>query len=652
SDESMRLQMDSLVHASQQPADESDHLSAQILAGHSVLLIDSAKRRLDDYVQPLCQRVREGGKHCLSILLVATRQRALELQQQVAGQLDSQDYEICSTTSEAAAALLARGHGLLVATPKQLRTLLLQQTSRIDCLVFDELERLLAYGGQCFEELKVTLFKLCTLPQLLVTTRLWLAREMEQLLEHAKQPLLLFRDLLEAAAYGGCAWQLQLGDSREQQLQQLSAYLQHNPPQRLRTLIYCSRNEDMLKLRQHLSSYKLLQHRGRQDKQQIELWQRQASHTLIKYCIILQHAGKILLLQAHAPELHVENAQSVIHFNMPPTWSQFRKRFAVFKAEIRNALLPAESQQQLSTLLLLDRQSQQSLPQLLEFMQQHDQPIAEPLARANAQLLATREQSLVARQAVLCPVMLLHGNCRQPSTCQYRHLLSDIDRNCATVPSGGCIQFELLKICTPSHFAARLVAQQATAVCPWQTLSMPQQYAELQQQLRSHFATGKQHVAVSAQLQQICVRQMTDDCFERVCITFVPHTSATDTTVRVKHLDLSTVIHHAKLSELFVCPLELQQLQPLALDVRLTGVVPYNGEDIWQHSDNALVADLLLPGGIYEANVDHALSQTIFVSSLKLDSLDYVEQLQLRQLGMLDNAVKSRVSDLIPIARN
>ncbi|XP_062130745.1 putative ATP-dependent RNA helicase BoYb [Drosophila sulfurigaster albostrigata] len=631
--------MDCLVHH-QQPARDSEHdvLSSQILGGDSVILIDSAKRNFDDYVQPLCQHVREKRNQFITILLVATRKRLLELHHQVAVELDSREFATCCTSNQRATEMLARGHGLVLTTTIQLSAIQSEQlfrSARIGCLVFDELERLLAYGGSCFQAAKLTLYKHYPSMQIVVTTRLWLAEEMGQLLQHAKQPLLLFKDLLEAAAYGGCSWQVQVGNSFEEQLQQLLAYFQTHSPQQQRTLIYCARHEDFLELKKQLSSYDVLLHRGRQDKQRIEQWQR-------------KHAGKILLLQAHAPELQVDNAQSIVHFNMPPTWSQFRMRFAVYKGEIRNALMAADSDQQLRSLVLLDRQSQQSLPQLLEFMQQHGQPIDEQLAKAHSQLVTTREESLIARQAVLCPVMLLYGSCRILPTCQYRHLLSDIDRNCATVPSAGFIRFQLLKICTPSHFAARLVSQRATTKCPWQSLYMPQRYAELQQQLRSHFATTEHRVAVSdVQLQQICVRRMTDNSFERVCITFVPNSSAPDTTVRVKHLDLSTVIHHAKLSELFICPLELQQVQPLALDVRLSGVVPYNGEEIWQNSDNLLISDLLHPGGIYEVHVDYALSQTIFVSCLQLNAQDYAEQLQIRQLGLLDDSIKKRLSELI-----
>lgn len=162
----------------------------------------------------------------------------------------------------------------------------------------------------------------------------------------------------------------------------------------------------------------------------------------------LQHTGKVLLLQTHAPELHVDNVQNLIHFNMPLTWNQFRKRFAVFHSRVPNALMPDVPVQQLQSLVLLNKESQRTLPQLIEFMQRHGHPIDKQLTVAHPQLLATREAALAARQCVLCPVLLLYGHCEASSTCQYRHVLTDNDRNRGTVPRTGAIRFQLLKAST------------------------------------------------------------------------------------------------------------------------------------------------------------------------------------------------------------
>lgn len=204
-----------------------------------------------------------------------------------------------------------------------------------------------------------------------------------------------------------------------------------------------------------------------------------------------------------------------------------------------------------------------------------------------------------------------------------------------------------LQICTPAHFAVRLVAQRTSDGLPWESLSVTQRYDQLQQQLRNYYATSEHCVAPTlSQLEQICVRKFATNRFERVCVTFVSPTPS-NPTLRVKHMDLDTVIHHAKLSELLVCPQELQQIEALALDVRLAGIVPYNGEEIWQCTETASAAELLQIDAIYEATVDSSLSHTIFASNLKLQSVDYREKLQQNSLGKFVEQVKEQLEQLV-----
>ncbi|XP_032292002.2 putative ATP-dependent RNA helicase BoYb [Drosophila virilis] len=201
------------------------------------------------------------------------------------------------------------------------------------------------------------------------------------------------------------------------------------------------------------------------------------------------------------------------------------------------------------------------------------------------------------------------------------------------------------------------MAHRATAQGAWCMMPVQQQYAELQQQLIRYYAMPEHCVAPNHQeLQQICVRQIATNCYERVSVTFVPPADSAspeqyqNMTVRVKHLDLNTAICHAKLSELFVCPLDWQQIDPLALDVRLIGLVPYNGEEIWQCGDIEPIAELLHPGGIYEANVDSALAHTIFVDELQLEKVGYEQQLLRQSLGKFDVNAKRRLEQLITSA--
>ncbi|ALC40608.1 maker10, partial [Drosophila busckii] len=203
-------------------------------------------------------------------------------------------------------------------------------------------------------------------------------------------------------------------------------------------------------------------------------------------------------------------------------------------------------------------------------------------------------------------------------------MLSAKDIKCDTVPTAGSVQFKLLKICTPTHFAARLLAHKTSNSSHWRTLDYEQRYEQLQQQLSSYFATSDNCIMPQLpQLSDVCVRRLGPNGYERVAITHVPQAANTDANavLRVKHLDLNTVICHAKLSELLVCPPTLQQIAPLALDLRLSGIVPCQGEEIWQRCDNVSIGKLLHVGAVYEAQVDFGLSHAIFVKDLQLPSL-------------------------------
>lgn len=256
------MEQDWLVHAAQPVANHlNDLLTTHIVAGHSVFIIETGKPPLNDYVKPLCQHIDSRTTPSKIFILVATRKRLLELRESFKNQL-SKDCD------------------LWITTPGQFSLLNLEQLlpeARTDCLVLDELQKLQAYGGSSFQEIKSEILKFCNSTQMVVTTRLWQAGEIKDLLQYAKQPLMVFKDPLEAAAYGGVLLEIALADNIEQQLQQLLDYLKRNPPEYQRTLIIAARSEDLMMIQQKLPKDACLLHRGRKDKARIEQWQRQVS---------------------------------------------------------------------------------------------------------------------------------------------------------------------------------------------------------------------------------------------------------------------------------------------------------------------------------------------------------------------------------------
>lgn len=263
-----------LAHALQPVASHSnDLITSQIHAGNSVFIIDTGKYPLDYYVKPLGQQIDAGTTTGKIIILVATRKRLLELREAFETQL--------STDCD-----------LLIVTTEQFSRLILEQLlpqAYLSCVILDEYEKLRSYDGSRFQAFKSELLKYCNSTQMVVTSRLWQAEEIKDLLQHAKQPLLLFKDPLEAAAYGGMLLNVRLTESVEQQLEQLMVYLKRNPPENQRTLIFFARSADLMLLQKQLPKHACLLHRGRKDKANIELWQRQVTKeaTIKEFYIII-----------------------------------------------------------------------------------------------------------------------------------------------------------------------------------------------------------------------------------------------------------------------------------------------------------------------------------------------------------------------------
>ncbi|KPU77235.1 uncharacterized protein Dana_GF26775 [Drosophila ananassae] len=285
------------------------------------------------------------------------------------------------------------------------------------------------------------------------------------------------------------------------------------------------------------------------------------------------------------------------------------------------------------------KESSHFLPHLVEFQQGYGGVVSEKIAAQHVQLQQEREISRASRQCVICPVLLLYGRCRT-LTCQYRHLLCEVDKSVSSaVPKQGRIQFEVLKICTPTHFASRLLTLKKDESADWLKLPHKDQYENVQKLLKDYYSQPENIRKLREPCRQDkCAYKCSDGRFERVSITFLPSNSR-DSDIRVKNLDSNTAIYHVKLHELVQLPEDLKGFPPLALDIRLVGCIPFNGEETWQSPDLQPVGEFLKEGDICEASICFSLSHTIFVEQLEVEQGSYRELLERNRLSRYDNEI-------------
>ncbi|KAH8319751.1 hypothetical protein KR074_004912 [Drosophila pseudoananassae] len=577
-------------------------LGDKLLSGESVFVIYGSKRSLDYFPFPEMVQLIE-KKQSGVLILVATREQKLKLREL-----------ICKELREKCSSNFLDGN-LLIETPALLQDQLQpgpnQKPLNENSIVFHELDKLVEYNGVQFEELKQELFSALSRPQLIVTTGCWNRNLLGGLLGRSNQNLVLLKDALEAAVYSDLAMTIEWANDSAEKVQLLHSYLESFRPDQYRTLIYSANANE---LANKMPNIRTLEHQGRASKNGIKNWQEKTK-------------GQVLVLEKHSPELRLDRIESLLHFDMPKTWNQFRERFG---------------------------ESSHFLPHLVEFQQGHGGVVSEKIAAEHVQLRQEREVSRASRQCVICPVLMLYGRCRT-LTCQYRHFLGEVDKRVpSTVPKEGRIQFKVLKvgglvplskfllwnsgffqICTPTHFASRLLALKADESTVW--AKFPQE--DVQDLLEKYYSKPENIKELGEPLlQDICAYKRSDGGFERVSITFLPHHSR-DSDIRVKNLDSNTAIYHAKPQELVQLPEDLKNLPPLAWDIRLVGCIPFNGEEAWQSVDLQSVGELMKEGDVCEATICFSLSHTIFVEQLVVEQGSYRELLERKKLSRYDNEI-------------
>lgn len=250
------------------------------------------------------------------------------------------------------------------------------------------------------------------------------------------------------------------------------------------------------------------------------------------------------------------------------------------------------------------------------------------------------------KEPTLCDLLLSLGECVDTQCEQRHHLLMQDRLLSAQMPSSGDVKLLLLRVYTPTHYCVRLL-EHLPLGGRWQVLPR-NRTLELQLQLLQ----SKECVHLwPPEVQQICVYHNSNG-YERVRILRVDsigqlNISRTDVPVLVQALDVDTRQFMTTSGKLFICPDELRDEPPLAIDVRIAGLVPYTGERNWHESDGKQCATWLysMPQPSFlQARILTALSHTLFVHDLAVTSYAPSLQLHVRRLTMCQQLLQKQIA--------
>ncbi|XP_061388957.1 uncharacterized protein LOC133324087 [Musca vetustissima] len=552
---------------------------------------------------------------------------------------------------------LLNGCGILITTPSSLLRLLrdnanepLFDSERLQHIVIDDMDIMLSRSHEDFESAVRIVFKLSkkskikTLqPQLIVTSRDW-DGVMIRLIRKSNQPLLLIGDFLEAAVYGRAALSVKLKSSQEKNdtilrfikkcTESLQGDLEHG-----RMLIMCNSDEDVRNVVQFITEcgYPCLPYYNRStDSEQatVDEWKKKVSSQIL------------VCTDARFPELKIQNVYNLIHYSMPTSWTQFTTRFSAlaqtydnfvskkFEEQPPQPLIAATSPRSLDatssahSMILLDEDNSLQLPRLVDFLRKHNQSVHSDILAVSKRVLIEREESRLCKGILLCPQLLEFGEC-DDTRCDKRHELTrfDIIDDRDDIPSDGELRIHILKVFSPTHYAARLLLHKAPNSTQWQEIRRSGENLTYSVQMDQHYR-NEDNLSLHwpPYINDLCMYKYGDN-FRRARILEAPDLAGKNLNivqanlkVTLKLVDVGIVINSVKCSELFICDEKFKEFPYQAIDIRLMNVVPFDNERTWDSKTTKQVQNWIMDeikaNHVVQVGVTFAFAQTIWVNNL------------------------------------
>ncbi|XP_017859248.1 PREDICTED: putative ATP-dependent RNA helicase SoYb [Drosophila arizonae] len=484
--------------------------------------------------------------------------------------------------------------GILVTTPTHLKQLLQDEMQLIDPrrlkhFIIDDFDRMYAAQSVLLNELLQLLQSISKLRlQLVLIAQQWHGKVFLELLRRFDDnPLLLFGDFLEAAVYGRVKLNVAVLRSNRK-IAQLLDYLAAQHPLQRRTIIYCKDEKELAVLR------KALTEAGYDCLESIDAARQQVKQLLLATDAVQQ------------PPLSVGNFELMIHYSLPDSWSKFSYRFRVFSENIINCLLAQKLTTRIVSFVILDESNSHELPRLVQFFEAHDFEMSEQMQ----QMVASCRQ-LIDESRQLCPQILSSGECVQ-LYCNRRHqpIRGDFQRPCQAALSqpGTVLRGNIIKVYNPVHFAIMPVSFRGSESHSWQDAPNMATLRRLSTALELHMSIGQnRRPKRTLNMSDVCVlhRQLK---YQRVRIV-----DLSERLVIVQQMDEGTELLKVQSMELFECDARFAVEPPLAMDVRLCGLMPPIGEDDWQKEATAWVTKLLT-----NLNENQHLQLTVELSMLNV----------------------------------
>ncbi|KAF5282457.1 hypothetical protein FQA39_LY17572 [Lamprigera yunnana] len=540
---------------------------------------------------------------------------------------------------------------ILVATPNSLATLLSIRTltlKRLCSLVIEDADIVLKKFSTTMEELlnliqSMLNHRSCNYTiQMIVVSEKW-TRSIEDLLKSlARVPIVCIGSYLEAALYGRAYFDFHFLESRLKMKKLLE--LLRNKVEVCRTVVICNENEEIVALKQFISSDRIKSLFITDDMNGREILD-------IELQWLHSSAGKHFVLfcteQIFSTFLSITNAVTLVHYSLPSTWTRFVNRF---KCMLNNYISPLTTKTpelwtNCKVHIFVDECCDKKFPKLLELMTRLKVKLPTNFQTLYENTVHVKEEEKIKMKTELCTNFKLFSNCSQVH-CKMRHMISkDLDYN-NDLPQNGVVKFKIIRTQDVTHFTVKLLTHigidgkkrtfetnddlEQTLKKAMNTLSIPENDVKL----------NCWYVYGSNENYKRCVVK------NILSVTSVTKKAAD---VSIYCLDTGEVMNVA-CSSLYALPEEFHIIPPQVVNVRLADLVPPDSDDTWSFYSKKTVEKILHNASYKIEDVSYAsgtillkLGNELWLNNIKLCAVMDSTKLTLNKLNLRNVLLEKRL---------
>ncbi|CAO1430695.1 unnamed protein product [Diamesa serratosioi] len=524
---------------------------------------------------------------------------------------------------------------ILIATPDCFTRLVndvvfvLLDRKRIRHVVFDNLDIMLIKSR---ESIKTILKLLCDFmnpaknPQIIITSNVWI-KEIEKILMYS-DPIYVFGNYIECAIFAKSSFTLKKVISEQEKCEKVHDILCEKVKKSQKTMIAVNNQQDIEILRRFLSKTQIT-FQIYDNKMTPEDIKKQVENNDNKTVII---CSDVILPSMKS----IKMVQNLIHFSLPSTWTQFSYRFTVSFDYYKKVLGLSEQEKAdnsnslPSTIILLDNENNKELPRIIEFFEDHN------LCKVTDQI-----KSMVVSISSACESLKMNsGNCRticwnimnlgrcpmKNGSCPYRHTLTSDDKSSTSLPSSGLVKFEIVNILSAKQYCIKILHHLPSNSENWESWENANKMNQECQNLLANYYQQSENVQIHhpCLINDLC-SIFVDNTWKRCRVLKIKQNanSKNYTFVEIKLIDFG-VIMNVKSTQLMELPNFLQIHPPGVVDLYLKDIIPFDGDDTFDHESTVHLKSLL------KSKMRENCFMICDVSFLLLDSI-FANNIEIRQ---------------------